>query len=598
MTYNSCRVALRAAVLSFGFGILASACSSGGGSSLPSGSSLSTSGNPTSTSPISGNQTAAPNPESSPATGTGNSIASPPGLPSVSSTSQRLDASKVAPLPAGGTLAYSDTFESDAIGSQPAGWSLSSGSWSVCQQVSHEACATSSAGDEALAGNTSWTNYHIDALVVDSDLSRSGVAVLGRVQDSTHFYQLELRNDVAGSSRSMWYIWKYDGRSWTDIGDGPFATQSDSNYRLRFAFNGAVISAFVAYNSSNNFQALGSGTDTTFTSGKAGLRSWGTGSARFDDVRVTLDNALSGPTPHPAPTNAPAQVSGVATYAGCSIFTPGDYYNADVSGAAVDPHSANYIASVTATDNTGFFASTGINVVNIASSNTTLYSVHPKVSYHAFNYKQPWQNGYYIQGAGDAHSMVLLATPPACHLYELYNTTFIGNVLSAYSGATWDLSKPFMSRNVRGSAMASGLSFFAGMVKNEEIPGGIHHALNFGVYSGSPCRCYVAPATTTDGLPHLGPSTAYELPYGAHLRLKASFDDSHFGPQAKAITEAMKRYGMYLSDTGGHYTNNNALYTANPSTGGGSWNESDLRSLNNLRLGDFDVLTVGTVTSS
>ena len=500
-----------------------------------------------------------------------------------------------------GTLVYSDTFESDAVGSRPAGWSLASGSWSVCQQASsHEACAPpSAAGFEALVGNTSWTNYHVDATVVDSNLSQGGVNILGRVQDATHFYQLELRSNASGLSNTMWYIQKYDGRRWSEIAGGAASVQSNSHYRLRLVFNGAVISAFIAYNGTNTFQALGSGTDASYTSGRIGLRSWGSGTARFDNVDVTLDGTVS-PSPSPVPTSTAVAVGNVATYAGCPIFTPGDYYNADVSSAAVDAHSASYIASISATDNTGFFASTNTEQVNIANSNTSLYSVHQKVPYHSFNYLQPWQNGYYIEGggnspSGDAHSIVLLPTPPACHLYELYNTSFIGNVLSAYSGATWDLSKPFMSRNVRGSDMASGLSIFAGMVKHEEIASGIHHALNFGMFSGSPCRCYVAPATATDGLTYLGPKTTYEFPYGGHLRLKASFDDSQFGPQAKAVAEAMKHYGMYLADTGGHYDNNNALYLAKP-TDGGSWNESDLGSLGNLKFSDFDVLNVGTVT--
>jgi hypothetical protein len=41
-------------------------------------------------------------------------------------------------------------------------------------------------------------------------------------------------------------------------------------------------------------------------------------------------------------------------------------------------------------------------------------------------------------------------------------------------------------------------------------------------------------------------------PYGARLRLKASFDISSFSPGAKAILTALQQYGMFLSDAGGH----------------------------------------------
>ena len=71
----------------------------------------------------------------------------------------------------------------------------------------------------------------------------------------------------------------------------------------------------------------------------------------------------------------PLSASGVATYAGCPIFTAGDWYNADVTNATVDPHSTDYIASISATDNTGFYASTGIEKVNLTifSRYRTLY---------------------------------------------------------------------------------------------------------------------------------------------------------------------------------------------------------------------------------
>ncbi len=57
------------------------------------------------------------------------------------------------------------------------------------------------------------------------------------------------------------------------------------------------------------------------------------------DTRQTPTPA---PTPTPIPT--PTPLSGnVARYYGCPVFTAGDYYNAPVTNAAIDPNSANYI---------------------------------------------------------------------------------------------------------------------------------------------------------------------------------------------------------------------------------------------------------------
>ncbi len=286
----------------------------------------------------------------------------------------------------------------------------------------------------------------------------------------------------------------------------------------------------------------------------------------------------------PAPTS-----TGVATFDGCPVFTPGDYYNADITNAGIDSHSANYLSSVEAVDNTGFQDSLNIEPVNVANNNTALLTVHPQVSWHLFPTKYPWQSGFQIENASDAHYVAI--NTQSCHLYEAYNMRYSNGALSAYSGKDYDLHLPF---KIGGGVMASGLSYFAGAVRHEEIASGIHHALNVNIWQNALCNCYTAPAAASDGLPYGGRASAYELPYGAHLRLKASFSCSSWGPQSAAICVAMKHYGLYVSDTDGHYTNNNKLFFVNP-TDGGSWNGSDLGALAALRFSDFDVLALGPI---
>ncbi len=570
---------LRGAGLAFACALVATACSGGGQSAFP-------------TQAVPQNGLSSSNSTQALAAV---ASAEPSGVV-LSASSRQSVASDVQALPSGGAQGFADNFSTDSVGSPAAGWTVAGGTWSICQSRSggRQYCATSANGGESLAGSSSWSNYHLDATGSDSDFSRGGIAVLGRVQDPTHFYELELRRDVKQTSQTMWYIWKYNGSAWLEVAGGPFVTHPNADYRFRMAFSGNQISAYVAYDDTTNFQALGAGTDDSYSSGRIGLRSWQISNGRFGDVVVTLDAASASvrPTSAPAPVIPPAS-GNVARYAGCSIFAPGDAYNADVTSAPVDPHSSDYLTSVTATDNTGFYAETGVLQVNIANAQTPKYTVRQQVAYHAFPVQYPWSSNYYIEPEGDAHSIVLLATPPNCHLYEAYHTQFNGgtNSLSAYGGANWDLTKPFS--NAPGpSSMASGLSEFAGMVKHEEIATGIHHALNFKMFANSPCNCYTSPATSTDGISYNGPSTAYALPYGGHLRLKASYDESGLGPQSRAIVEAMKHYGIYLADTGGHYTNNNGVFTANP-TDGGSWDQGDLSTLSRIRFSDFDVLRVG-----
>ncbi|TAM74929.1 hypothetical protein EPN44_09860, partial [bacterium] len=51
----------------------------------------------------------------------------------------------------------------------------------------------------------------------------------------------------------------------------------------------------------------------------------------------------STPQPYSAPPPAATSNGGVATFAGCPIFTAGGWYNKPVAGAPTDPNSAAYI---------------------------------------------------------------------------------------------------------------------------------------------------------------------------------------------------------------------------------------------------------------
>lgn len=283
-----------------------------------------------------------------------------------------------------------------------------------------------------------------------------------------------------------------------------------------------------------------------------------------------------------------------ARYAGCPVFTPGDYYNAPVVNARVDPHSSQYIAGAIAAGNRGGFwaASPAVEYVNVAAPNVRAQAVRQKVSYHRFDRPYPWSPAFRIEPLRDAHAMVI--DPRACRLYETYETSYDGDALAAYSGASWDLTRPFAPLPAgTPSSMASGLSMFAGLIKWEEVARGrIDHALNWAPPAGTVAQwTFVRPASDTDGLPFRG-SAEYQLPYGAHLRLKRSFDISSFGPQAKAIAQAMKTYGIFLADTG---SDENALYNAAPQDGSNPWDRRDLGALDSIRLSDFEVLALAPI---
>ena len=316
------------------------------------------------------------------------------------------------------------------------------------------------------------------------------------------------------------------------------------------------------------------------------------GSLAPSTVAQPLNSAA---TPVKASTLKPSGTSGtsVGVY-GCKVFPAGDAtYNKNISTASIDPNSAAYIASVQqAGDTKSFYASTGVEKLNLATNSTSMMTVSRKVSYHTFPVPYPWTSGFYIEPLSDAHAIVVQSQ--SCHLYESYGTTYSGGVLSAYSGANWDLTKPFVPLAPgTPSAMASGLPLFAGMVTWTDYQSGvIAHPLNWAAIAGSVSKYgFVPPASDTDQLAFKGTSS-YQLPYGAHLRLKASFSTAGWGPEATMVAQAMKTYGIYLADTG---SSGNALYFANAADGTNPWSSSDLSSLSKVHVSDFDVLTLPAI---
>jgi len=278
---------------------------------------------------------------------------------------------------------------------------------------------------------------------------------------------------------------------------------------------------------------------------------------------------------------APVAGAGNATYDGCPYFTDGTF-TSNVSSIGAVPTSASEIAATAAVSNTAFnFYAPADEQLNVATIATPLHTVNQKVSYHSFNFQVPWQSGYYVEPASDGHASVLQRD--TCTVYAFFQASWSGSSFSAYSGAKYNLNGAFVPQG--NADTASGIPLYAMAVKPEEIQAlSIHHALGFSAPAHSPANRYVFPASSTDGLS--GPSGG--LPYGARLRLNASFSTAGLGPQATAIANALKTYGMYLYDTGCCY--NIVHYDA---VGGQAspFNAADINGLmSRLHITDFQVI--------
>ena len=74
---------------------------------------------------------------------------------------------------------------------------------------------------------------------------------------------------------------------------------------------------------------------------------------------------------------------------------------------------------------------------------------------------------------------------------------------------------------------------------------------------------------------------------GLRVRLKASFDTSHFPPQSRIVLDALKRYGMILADNGSPWYISGA-----PSSG---WHNDDLHALDQVHGSDFEVVDTSSL---
>jgi len=164
---------------------------------------------------------------------------------------------------------------------------------------------------------------------------------------------------------------------------------------------------------------------------------------------------------------------------------------------------------------------------------------------------------YQTPGQGDCHVLVYQGT----RLYELFNTTIAGGTATGSPFTTlcevvwdtthdyWQSGSPFSRGEQCTSADAAGMPIAPLLVTGAELQAGVvPHALRFILPNPSMASgVYVHPAT------HAGGPSGDQLypPYGARLRLKASFDMSQLpNAAAKAVAMALQKYGMFLDDGG------------------------------------------------
>lgn len=315
--------------------------------------------------------------------------------------------------------------------------------------------------------------------------------------------------------------------------------------------------------------------------------------AASNRVRVGIGHIGGGPPDDGVILPVPDLGAG-ASLRGKRLFPGDNPWNEDISGLAVDPNSANLIASIGL--GTGLHpdfgtvwagAPNGIPYVVVSGAQQkvpisfTAYGSESDPGPYPVPPDAPVEGG--ANGTGDRH--VIVIDRDNWKLYELYSAYPVSGGASwrAAGGAVFDLNSNQLRPAGWTSADAAGLPIFPGLVRYDEVfeQREITHALRFTAQSTR--RAYVYPArhfassNTNPNLP----------PMGMRVRLKASFDISHFSPAMQVILKAMKKYGMMLADNGSNWYISGA---PDP-----RWNDEELNTLKAIKGSDFEVVQMGTI---
>ena len=267
----------------------------------------------------------------------------------------------------------------------------------------------------------------------------------------------------------------------------------------------------------------------------------------------------------------------VPTIAGCPVFPASNPWNQRVDKLPVAENSAQIISSIGL--DTGLHADFGSGLwegqpigipYNVASGSQAKVRVR-------FEYADESDKGPYpipahpkIEGGSDHH--ILIVDKSSCRLYELGGAQKTASGWTAWAGAIWNLRSNKLRPATWTSADAAGLPILPGLARY----GDLNHALRFTAERTR--RAFVYPARH-----YASDSNDLSLPaMGVRVRLKASFNTRAFPPQARAVLETLKRYGMILADNGSNW-----YITGAPDP---RWSNDDLHSLGRVHGSDFEVV--------
>lgn len=271
----------------------------------------------------------------------------------------------------------------------------------------------------------------------------------------------------------------------------------------------------------------------------------------------------------------------------CATSLPDSFWRAPVDKLPVHPNSARYVSSIGSSvplhpdfgsglsDGEPFGIPITVSDEKLPETKVTLdYADESDKTGYRIPPDAKIENG--PASEGDRH--VVVWDRELCKSYELWNAKQEGDsAWHAGGGAVFDLTTNDLRPDGWTSADAAGLAILPGLVRQEEAESGhIDHAIRVTVPRSD--QSYVWPARHQAGTA-ADPSLP---PMGLRLRLKDSVDTSTMGPQAKAVAEALKKYGAIVADNGSAW-----FITGEENPG---WDNDQLDALKAIKGSDFEAV--------
>jgi uncharacterized protein YjdB len=244
---------------------------------------------------------------------------------------------------------------------------------------------------------------------------------------------------------------------------------------------------------------------------------------------------------------------GGGSFSNCPIFPADNIWNRDISALPVHPMSATWVATLSGNSHLwpSFYPNTyGMKyvVTNGSTPKVPISITGQDPSDSDVPGPYPFTASTPIEvGTPDAHAFMIDTT--TCTLYEMYLADWNNGSPQAHAAVIWNLNSNALRADNHSSADEAGLAIFSGLTRWDEVQAGaIRHALRFEATEGhinGTQGAHLWPARHDSSTPN-----SNAPPMGARFRLKASYDISGFSPHTQVVLQALKHYGMLLSDVG------------------------------------------------